>query len=59
VELGLLFARSTPVQFLIVRNVKKNNDIKNNPRKEDDLTASIQNVMASLTPNKLRHMSDA
>jgi hypothetical protein len=25
----------------------------NNPRKEDDRTASIQNVMASLTPNVL------
>jgi hypothetical protein len=25
----------------------------NNPRKEDDRTPSIQNVMASLTPNEL------
>jgi len=30
---------------------KENNN--NNPRKEDDLTASTENVITSLTPNKL------
>jgi hypothetical protein len=52
VGLRLLFARSTPVRFLIVRNVKK----RNNSPKVDDLTASIQNVMVSLTPYKLRQI---